>query len=159
MTRSVSMLGSQLLLNLNAAQMHVGELRANFRQPHLPRRDLVAERATELFKPRGLFALIGRPLIVRHLSDQIHRREHRNASFEILADLEAFLGESEFSVLTRDMTPLAAMCIENVLGDFALGFAGGGHPVKPGHILSQRRLWALLRLQYDDDTQGTDGDE
>jgi hypothetical protein len=153
------MSGSQLMLNLNTAQMHVGESRPDFRQPHFfPRRDLVAERATELFKPRGLFALLGRALIVRYLSDQIHRGEHRNASFETLADLAPFVGESELSVLTRDMAALAAMCIKNVLGNFALALAAGFHPVQRGHISPLRWLRAWLRLQDDTDTQGAAGD-
>ena len=153
-----SISGSQLLLNLNTAQMHVGEFRPDFRQPHFPRRDLVAERATELFKPCGLFTLIGRALFVRYLSDQIHRREHRNAPFETLANLAPLVGESELAVLTRDMAALAAMCFKNILGDFALALAGGLHPVQRGHIFPLRWLRAWLRLQDDTDTQGAAGD-
>src|SRR5215469_1136195 len=125
---SGSMPRSHVLLNLNASQMHMGKFRPDFGQPHLPRCDLVAERATELFKPRSLLALVGRALIVRYLSDQIHRGEHRNASFETLANLAALVGESELSVLTRDMAALAPMRIKNVLGDFALALTGGCHP-------------------------------
>jgi len=118
----------------------------------------VAEGAAELLKARGLLALIGRALIVRYLSDQIHCGEHRNASFEALAQLQAFLGESEFSILTRDVAALAAMCIEDVLGEFALALTGGFHPVQRGGIFLLRMLWDLLRLQDGTDTQGARGD-
>jgi hypothetical protein len=130
--------GSQLLLNLNTAEMHVREFRPDFRQPHLPRRYFVAERATELFEPGRLFALIGRALIAGYLSDQIHGGEHRDASFEALASLATLLSESKLSVTTRDMAALAAMRIKNVLGDFALALTGGCHPVKCGHIFLPR---------------------
>jgi len=125
---------SHVLLNLNASQMHMGKFRPDFGQPHLPRCDLVAERATELFKPRGLLALIGRALIVRYLSDQIHRGEHRDTPCETLANLAAFVRESELPILTSYMAALAAVYIEKVLGDFALAPAGGGHPVQRRHV-------------------------
>jgi len=129
-----SALGGYLLLNLNTAKMHVRQLRAHFRQARLPRRDFVAVGASELFKPRRFLALIARALIVRYLSDQIHRGKHRNASFEALADLFALLSESELSILPGDMAAFASVCIEYVLGDLQLTLTRGLHFIEGRYV-------------------------
>src|SRR5215471_15559190 len=96
------------------------QLGAHFGQPQLPRSKLVARRTTEFFKALRLLTLCGRTLLLGHLYDHGHRGEHVDAPFEALRPLPALRGKPKLTVLPDGVTVLAAVRVEDVVGQLFL---------------------------------------
>jgi len=110
--------------------MQVRQLRSDFGQIQFTGRNLVAGSAAEFLEALGPLTLLGGALIVRHLDDYGHRRQHRYASFKALGTFLALGGEAELAVVTHSVTILAAVRVEHILGKLLPAFVGCDHPIQ-----------------------------
>ena|SRR3974390_2141936 len=112
--------------------MQMRQLRSQFGQPHLAWSDLVTCGATELLEPLSPLPLRGRALILGHLGDNAHRLERGNASFKPLCSFLALRRKAEFALAADGVALSATVCIEEILGEFALTLASRDHLVQCG---------------------------
>src|SRR5580704_4926732 len=112
--------------------MQMRQLRSHIRQLHLARSELVTGGAAELLEALSPSTLRGRALILGYLGDDAHRLQRGNASFKSLRPFLALVGEAELALLADGVAILAAMGVEQVLGELFRAFPGGNHPVQPG---------------------------
>src|SRR5579863_3606608 len=112
--------------------MQVLELRTDFRQAELTRRNLVASCAPKLREAFYLLALLRRALLVWHLDDDSHRCQHVDASFKTLRPFLAPRGEAQLAIATNGVAALTTVRVEHVLSQFLLIFTRGDHSVQRG---------------------------
>ena len=112
--------------------MEMREFGPDFGQPHFARGDLMAKRAAECLETSRFLSLLRGPLCIRHLRDQVHRRQHGNTAFEAFPNLPSSFGKSELPLLADGVTALATVSIEYVLSEFLLTLARRLHPVERG---------------------------
>src|SRR5580704_4076265 len=112
--------------------MQMRQLRSHIRQLHLARSELVTGGAAELLEALSPSTLRGRALILGYLGDDAHRLQRGNASFKSLRPFLALVGEAELALLADGVAILAAMGVEQVLGELFRAFADGNRLVQFG---------------------------
>src|SRR5450759_5786277 len=107
--------------------MQMRQLRSHFGQAQLAGSELVASRATEFLEASRPLTLLRRALVLGHLDDHGHRRQHVNATFKPLGPFLALRGEAELAIVTYGVAIAATVSVEHVLGEFFRASAVGGH--------------------------------
>src|SRR5712692_642932 len=104
--------------------MQRDQLLSRLRQAHAPGGNLVAERAAVLLEMSVLVALLRCPLRLRHMYQDVHRRQQGDAALKVLAELVAALREAELSLPGQRVTPIAAVVFEHKPRELLRAFAG-----------------------------------
>jgi len=120
--------------------MQMRQLRSYFGQPQLSGGKVVTSHATEFLKAFRPLALLRRALVLGRLDNYGHRRQHVDASLKTLSSFLARRSETKLAVVTYGVAILAAVCVEYILRELLVAFAGSDHPIQRGRRLLRRRL-------------------
>src|SRR5437588_4000938 len=112
--------------------MQMRQFRSHFGQPHLTRSELVTGGTTKLLEALSPSPLRGRALILRHLGDNAHRLQRRNASFKPLCPFLTLCREAQPALTADGVALLATVSVEKVLGQLMLTLPSRDHPVQCG---------------------------
>src|SRR5260370_4418524 len=113
------------------------QLRSHFGQAQLSGSKLVTRRATEFLEAFRLLTLLSRTLVLGHLNDYGHRRQHVDASFKTLSFFLALGGEAELAIVTYGVAILATVAVEDVLSQLLVALTRLDHPVQPALLGAQ----------------------